>query len=178
MDLEDIIEGCKKQNPKAQKALYDMFSRKLFGVCLRYCKSREDAQDVFQEAFVKVFNSLDKYRGIGSLESWMRKVFINHSLNHYRYDKFLNSVCADDINIAYEDKELENMIDEYSNKKILEAIQKLPNKQRIIFNMVEVEEMSYEEVSDVLNISQGCIRAHNFKAKKKLKTLLKEFDKQ
>lgn len=174
MDLEEIIEGCKKGKPKAQKALYDMFSKRLFGVCLRYCRCRQDAEDVFQEAFVKVLNKIDKYKNIGSFEGWMRKLFINQALNYYRYDKRQFQISDDDIDIPSEDKENDGYIDDYSINKILDAIQQLSNQQRIVFNMIEVEGNSYEEVATLLEVSQECVRTHNFKAKKKLRHLLAE----
>lgn len=172
MDLEEIIEGCKKGKPKAQKALYDMFSKRLFGVCLRYCRCKEDAQDVFQEAFVKVFNKIDKYENFGSFEGWIRKVFINHAFNYYRYDKRQFQISNDDIDIPNDDNENDTYLDEYSTNKILDAIQKLSNQQRIVFNMIEVEGESYEEVAKFLDVTQECIRAHNCKAKKTLRSLL------
>ena len=173
MDLEEIIEGCKKGKPKAQKALYDMFSKRLFGVCLRYCRCREDAQDVFQEAFVKVFNKIDKYENFGSFEAWMRRVFINHAFNYYRYDKRMLQISNDDIDVPNDDND--TYLDEFSTNMILDAIQKLSNQQRIVFNMVEIEGESYEEVAKFLDVSQECIRTHNFRAKKTLRSLLLDF---
>jgi len=174
MDLEEIIEGCKKGKPKAQKALYDMFSKRLFGVCLRYCRCRQDAEDVFQEAFVKVLNKIDKYKNIGSFEGWMRKLFVNQALNYYRYDKRQFQISEEDIDIPSEEKENDGYIDDYSINKILDAIQQLSNQQRIVFNMVEIDGDSYEEVAKYLDVSQECVRTHNSKAKKKLRRLLVE----
>jgi len=174
MDLEEIIEGCKKGKPKAQKALYDMFSKRLFGVCLRYCRCRQDAEDVFQEAFVKVLNKIDKYENIGSFEGWIRRVFVNHAFNYYRYDKRQFQISDNDIDFSSEDSEDDNYLDDNSLNKILDAIQQLSNQQRIVFNMVEIEGRSYEEVAKYLDVSQECVRTHNFKAKKKLRSLLTE----
>ncbi len=174
MDLDKIIEGCIKGNPKAQKALYDMFSDKLFGVCLRYCRCREDAQDVFQDSFIKVFNSLDKYKPFGSFEGWLRKIFINQALNFYRYDKSFSHISTDDCDIPSEEIDNESFYDRFSNKMILDSVQKLANRQRIIFNMIEFEDCSYEEVANMLEVTQECVRTQLFKARKKLRTLLTE----
>lgn len=172
MDLDEIIEGCKKGKPKAQKALYDMFSGWLFGVCLRYCRSREDAQDVFQDAFVKVFNNIDMYENFGPIEGWLRKIFVNQAINFYRYDKAFLEISTDDINLPSEDNFHDALFDDYSTKKILDSIQKLPKKQRIIFNLIEIEGESYEEVAKLLNVTQECIRSQNSNAKKRLRELL------
>ncbi|MCK9320895.1 MAG: RNA polymerase sigma factor [Bacteroidales bacterium] len=172
MNLEEIIEGCKKGKPKAQKALYDMFAGKLFSLSLRYCKSREDAQDVFQEAFVKVFNNIQKYEDFGSFEGWMKRIFVNHALNFYRYSKANMYVSTNDIDIPYEDKDNDAYIDNYKNNEIIKAIQKLPSNQRLVFNMVEIEGLSYEEVASFLDVKEGTIRSQNSKAKANLRCLL------
>ena len=151
-----------------------MFSDKLFGVCLRYCRSREDAQDVFQDAFVKVFNSLDKYKPFGSFDAWLKRIFINQALNFYRYDKSFSHVSADDVQIPSDEIDNESFYDKFSNQMILDSVQKLANRQRIIFNMVEIEGCSYEEVANMLEVTQECIRTQNFKAKRKLRTLLSD----
>lgn len=177
MDLDEIIEGCKEGKPKAQKALYDMFSGRLFGVCLRYCRNRDDAKDVFQDAFVKVFNNIIMYDNFGSFDGWIRKIFVNQALNFYRYNKAFLQVSADDLNLISEENSNDALFDDYSTKKILDSIQKLPNKQRIVFNMIEVEGESYEDVAKFLNVSQECIRSQNSNAKKKLRELLYDIKK-
>lgn len=174
MDLDKIIKGCKKGNPKSQKALYDKFSKRLFWVCLRYCRNRQDAEDVFQDSFIKVFNSLDKYKPFGSFEAWLRIIFINQALNFYRYDKSFSHISTDDIDIPSKEDYSDSFYDEFSNKIILDSIQKLSSRQRIIFNMVEIEGDSYEEVADRLGITQGCVRTHIFKARKNLRELLSD----
>lgn len=176
MNLEEIIEGCKKGNPKAQKELYDMFSGKLFGLSLRYCKNREDAQDVFQEAFVKVFNNIQKYENFGSFEAWMKRIFVNHALNFYRYSKSNMYVSTNDVDIPCDDIDNDAYIDNYKNKEIVKAIQKLPNNQRLVFNMVEVEGQSYEEVAKFLDVKEGTIRSQNSKARANLRCLLSNLE--
>src|SRR5574344_2636880 len=124
MKIEEIIEGCKKRKPKAQKALYDMFSPKCFGICLRYCRSREDAEDVFQDSFAKVFENIDKYSYSGSFEGWINRIFINHPLNYYRKSN-LSSYSVElkeemlDNNIQ---ETSEDFMSDYSTEEIVSAI--------------------------------------------------------
>ena len=87
----DIIQGCIDGNPKMQETLYKMYSPKMFGVCLRYSGHQEDAQDILQEGFIKVFRNLEKFRREGSFEGWMRRIFVNTAIEHYR--KSINLPC-------------------------------------------------------------------------------------
>ena len=112
------------------------------------------------------------YDNFGSFDGWIRKIFVNQALNFYRYNKVFLQVSADDLNLISEENSNDALFDDYSTKKILDSIQKLPNKQRIVFNMIEVEGESYEDVAKFLNVSQECIRSQNSNAKKKLRELL------
>lgn len=176
MNLEEIIKGCKQGKPKAQKALYDMFAGKLFGLCLRYCKSEEDAKDIFQEAFIKVFNNINNYKDYGYFEAWIKKIFVNHALNFYRYDKSKVFLSTSEVDIPYNDKNNDDYIDNYTNTQIIRAIQKLPSKQRLIFNMIEIEGLAYKEIADLLESSESTIRSHYSKAKTSLRNMLLDIE--
>ena len=170
MELTDkeLVEKCIKKNPKAQKLLYDTYSPKLFAICLRYARNREDAQDIFQEAFIKVFDQIHKYNFQGALGAWLRKLFINVALNYYRYDKTTLSTDIQTIEISQTPLQIE----ELTNKELLETISKLPDRQRMIFNMIEIEGYSYQETSELLGENQSTLRGLNYKAKKNLQELL------
>lgn len=172
-DEKEIIEECKKGKPRAQKALYDKYSKKLFGLCIRYCRNSEDAQDVFQEAFVKVYYQLDKYDYKGSFEGWMRRVFVNHALNYYRYDK--RNVQVPEYEIDFVDQ---NVFDRFTRDELLGVIQRLSHNQRMIFNMVEVEGYSYTDVAEFMSITESGVRSQNFKAKRELQRMLLEAEKE
>ena len=165
---KELIEKCIKKNPKAQKALYDIYSPMLFGICLRYARNYEDAEDIFQEAFIKTFDQLHKYNFQGALGAWLRKLFINVALNYYRYDK--TNLTTDISNIEISQVALQ--LDEISNNEILEALKQLPDKQRIIFNLIEIEGYSYKEVSQQLEENESTLRGLNYKAKKNLQEML------
>lgn len=81
---EAIVQGCLKKDPKAQKAFYEFFSRTMYGICLRYSNSPDDAKDILQEGFIKVFAKLNQFSNKGSLEGWLKRLFINTALEHYR----------------------------------------------------------------------------------------------
>lgn len=170
---KELVEKCIKKNPKAQKALYDTYSSMLFGICLRYARNRQDAEDMFQDAFIKAFDQIHKYNFQGPLGAWLRKLFVNFALNYYRYDKANLNTDLESIAIG----ELPLQLDEISNQEILETINQLPDRQRIIFNMVEIEGYSYKEISQQLQENESTLRGLNYKAKNNLKNILTKQNK-
>jgi len=177
MKIEEIIEGCKKKKPKAQKALYDEFSGRLFALCLRYTHTREDAEDMFQEAFVKVFKAIDSYDYRGSFEGWLKRIFINYALNFYRSNKArlqTNNLNVMDNSLTQEEDENieDSFFASFTVKEIFESLKLLPFMQRMVFNLVEVEDYSYEDVANKFGLSNACIRTHNSRAKRNLRYIL------
>lgn len=177
MELTDkeLVEGCLKNDRKAQKALYDKYSAMLFGVCLRYARNRQDAEDIFQESFVKAYGQLNKYSHSGALAGWLRRLFINNALNYYRYDK--SYLCSTDVESYDVGKETLN-VDNYSTEEIIKAIEQLPDECRTVFNMVEIEGYSYQELSQMWNANQNTLRGFNFKAKRMLREYFEKMDKR
>ena len=165
---KELIEKCIKKNPKAQKALYDIYSPMLFGICLRYARNRQDAEDMFQDAIIKAFDQIHKYNFQGALGAWLRKLFVNFALNYYRYDKTTLSTDIATLEISQSPLQIQQL----SDKEILETIAKLPDKQRIIFNLIEIEGYSYKEVSQQLEENESTLRGLNYKAKKNLQEML------
>lgn len=175
MKIEAIIEGCKTHNEKAQKALYDIYCAKLWAVALRYARSHQDAQDIFQEGWIKAFANFNKYSNKGSLEGWLRRLFVNYALNYYRGSKNSfaiseNSLPSQDLSEEEEDQ-CEYMLN-FPTERIMECISLLPNMQRMVFNLVEIEGNTYSQVAKKLSLSEQCIRSHNCKAKQRLRQLL------
>ncbi len=163
---EEIVKKCLKKDPKAQKMFYDRFSPMLFGLCRRYARCKQDAEDIFQEAFVKAFEQLGKYSFKGSLEGWLRKLFVNHALNYYRYDKSAFFVDEQTFGKITE-KPLQ--IERLSSEELFKIIEELPEQLKLVFNLVEIEGYSYAELSEMWQVSQSSLRGMNFRAKQLLK---------
>ncbi|MDR0790871.1 MAG: RNA polymerase sigma factor [Bacteroidales bacterium] len=164
----EIIEGCKKQKPMSQKALYEKYSAKMFAVCLRYSRNKADAEDIFQDAFIKVFNVIKQFNFVGSFEGWLRRIFVNYALNYYRSGKkYLN--IDDDETIG---SETAVVWARFTREEILSAVNALPDNQRLVFNLVEIEGFSYDEVSVQMEIPNATARVLNFRAKALLKKAL------
>ncbi|MDR1847130.1 MAG: RNA polymerase sigma factor [Bacteroidales bacterium] len=164
----DIIEGCKKQKPLSQKALYDRYSAKMFAVCLRYARNKQDAEDIFQEAFIKTFNIVRQFSFIGSFEGWLRKIFVTCALNYYRSAKVYVKIDEVETDVSNTDF----FRSRFTPEELISAINALPDNQRFVFNLVEVEGYSYDEASAQMNIPNTTARVLNHRAKSMLKKIL------
>lgn len=168
---EEIIEGCKKGNKKAQKLLYDLYSRKYYGICLRYFKNSNEAEDALQEGFVRIFNNIGKFRFEGSFEGWMRKIIVNTTLNFYKSNfKHYYGTDYDEVEEKIEDEY--SASDTLTVELMLKTIQELPDGYRIVFNLFEIEGYSHKEIADMLGISVNTSKSQLMKAKKMLQKKL------
>ena len=166
----DLIKGCIEGNPEMQKLLYDQFSSKMYGVCLRYAENTEDASDVMQESFIKVYKSLPKFRGEGSFEGWIRRIFINTSIEHFRRKVKLYNVTEVQEN-TIEDTELD-ALDSLETKDILKIVNELSPGYKQVFNMHVIEGYSHKEIADVLGITEGTSKSQLARAKGVLKKII------
>ncbi|MDR1005392.1 MAG: sigma-70 family RNA polymerase sigma factor [Bacteroidales bacterium] len=160
----NIIEGCISKKPLCQKQLYDKYAAKMFAVCLRYARSRSDAEDIFQDAFIKVFNVIRSFNFIGSFEGWLRKVFVNYALNYYRSQKMYVEVNEQD-NITFD-------MSRFTLEEIVSCINCLPDNQRLVFNSVEIDGFSYDEIAIRMQMPVSTARVLNFRAKASLREML------
>lgn len=162
--LPAIIKGCKKNSPKAQKELYDIFSPRLFAVCLRYANNYTDAQDVLQEGFLKIFEKIQQYSNKGAFEGWMRRIMVNTALEKYRSQ--LRSIPTEEYMLHYYDSNAYNNINQgVTEKELLSLIQELTPKYRVVFNLYAIEGYSHKEISEMLNISEGTSKSNLSRAR-------------
>lgn len=155
---EDIVKGCIKQDAKAQRALYEKYSSRMFAVCIRYSRDREDAKDLLQEGFVTLFSKIETYSGIGSLEGWMRRIFVNTALMKLRKSDVLKD--AADINDAARHFDAgQDILAGISESEIIRLISQMPEGFKIVFNMSVIEGYSHKEIADTLGITEGTSRS-------------------
>lgn len=177
MSKEDLIEKCKKGDAVAQKALYHAFAPALRGVCLRYAKNRFEAEDIFQESFIKIFSRIKTYTGEGSFEGWLRRIVVNTAVDHFN-----KKVKNESSNISYEQVEdseagsCEEVMASLSTAELLQLIEQLPDGYRLIFNMYAIEGYSHKEIATMLGISEGTSKSQLSKARKLLQHLLHQYD--
>lgn len=172
----DLINGCIEGNRKMQEELYQRFSPKMYAVCLRYASNTEEAQDILQEAFIKVFRKIGSFRGDGSFEGWIRRIFVNTAIEHFRRRRYLQPVTEREEN-TIEGKSI-NALDGLAEKDILALIQELSPGYRTVFNMYVIEGYSHKEIGEMLGISEGTSKSQLSRAKVILQEMVKKFIEQ
>jgi RNA polymerase sigma-70 factor (ECF subfamily) len=171
MTEELILQGCQKNDPAAQQLLYQRYSPKMLSVCYRYAKSREDAEDMLQEGFVKIFLQINRYEHRGSLEGWILRVIVHTCINHLKKYKKFNDV----VDLAY----AANLIIREDNipgivqaKQIVESIRALPIGYRTVLNLYAIEGYSHKEIGSMLEIEESTSRSQYTRAKNLLEEIL------
>jgi RNA polymerase sigma-70 factor (ECF subfamily) len=173
--LFEIIEGCVRGDSKCQEIIYQKFYGKMLGACMRYSKDREEARDILQDGFVKVFTNIKQYGGSGSFEGWVHKIIINTALDIIRKNKQLIQYANSDYVEANAEEIKEEENNDYRNistEEIMQAVQQLPTAYRAVFNMFVVDGFSHKEIGEQLNISEGTSKSNLSKAKVLLKKIL------
>ena len=171
MTEKELIEACKREDRKGQKLLYDRYSPKMFGVCKRYARSREDAEDILLEGFYKVFKNIHQYQGSGSFEGWIRRIMVNEALMFLRKKhNFQLTVEVSNIELKTEINAEEELIAE----DILNMLDKLPTGYRTVFNLYVLEGYKHREIADILGISINTSKSQLILAKKRMQSMLKE----
>lgn len=171
-----VINGCLNEERWAQKALYESFYGRMLGVCMRYSNNSEDARDILNEGFIKVFRYLHRYKIGTSLDSWIRRIMINTSIDYYR--KELRHRTEDLEYAEYKAAQGADAVSMYTAKEILEVVQQLPPSYRAVFNLYAIEGYAHKEVGEMLGITESTSRSNLVKARTKLKDLLKNlYDK-
>lgn len=166
MSLEQLINNCKKNDIKAQEALYRLYSSKLFSVCLKYSRNYEEAQDNLQEGFLLIFEKIDQFGFKGSFEGWIKRLMVNYILQQYRKENFLN-IVKEDLPEDIEEVEIDD--ESISIDYLLKIIQELPDKYRLVFNLYAIDGYSHQEIADMLMISVGTSKSNLSRARMILK---------
>lgn len=177
LNQELIIQGCIDGDRRSQQALYEHFYGKMMVVCLRYAKDQDEALDMFQEAFIKVFNNLHKFGDKGSFEGWVRRIMVNTSIDHIRKNKKNNNMLElDDTHgsIQVEEEEGNEILESVNFQDLLALVQELTPAYRSVFNLYVVDGYTHKEIADLLEISVGTSKSNLSKAKVNLRKLLNE----
>ncbi len=164
-DIKNIIKGCLAGNRRDQELLYRRHAAKLYAVCLQYSGNDEEARDILQDGFIKIFENLIHYKHEGSFEGWMRRIVVNTALEKYRSKHNLHRV--DDIDLIPE-PDADPETDDYSGLEavdLLDIIRELPPKYRMVFNLFAIEGYSHREISQMFNISEGTSKSNLSRAR-------------
>ncbi|MFP3861065.1 MAG: RNA polymerase sigma factor [Bacteroidales bacterium] len=167
-DLTNIVKACKKGDKKSQKLLYDIFSPRLYGLCLRYSSDEHEAKDLLQEGFIKIFSKLNQYKNQGSLEGWMKRIVINTAMENFRKSNNL-ILRHSDIHLENTHVKYEHVLEELNSKDLLRMIQSLSPQYRAVFNLYAIEGYNHQEIAHKLNISEGTSKSNLSRAREMLK---------
>lgn len=173
MNETQLIEGCLNGSYHAQKELYNRYSPLMMGVCMRYASNEEEAEDILQEGFIKVFRHLHTFQGRGALGAWIRRIMVNTALQNYRetknarmhveYEKVDFFLEADDDTLA-----------DLSAEDLMNKIQQLPAGYRTVFNLYAVEGYNHKEIAKELDISEGTSKSQYSRARALLRKMIEE----
>lgn len=170
--LDTIIKGCLQHRKADQYRLYAMYAKKMFGLCLRYAATHDEAQDILQEGFIKVFNKLPSYKAKGAFEGWMRRIFVNTAIEKYRERMYHLPI---EQYVDYENLVNHNHgPDELGAREVLALVQQLPLQYRLGFNLYAIEGYSHKEISEKLAISESTSRSNLARARMLLRNSLSQ----
>lgn len=170
----ELIQGCLKKDRRYQEEFYGRYASKMLAVCRRYAKSQGEAEDILHEGFIKAFSKLNRFKGNGSLEGWVRRIMVNTALESFRKNKNLSLVeeVEDNNELKMEAKALTNM----SADEILMLIQRLPTGFKVVFNLYAIEGYTHKEIADELGITIGTSKSQLSRARAALQQMIKSND--
>jgi RNA polymerase sigma-70 factor (ECF subfamily) len=179
--LKALIDGCLKGDRRSQQAIHKMFYGKMKVVCMRYTRDGDQAMDIVQEGFLKVFNNLEKYTGVGTFEGWVRRIMVNLAIDRFRRLKHDFVLLGENQNLedweenSTSEEEAENENEEIYSitpEQIIDAMQQLSPAYRTVFNLYVYEDYTHQDIAETLGISVGTSKSNYAKARKNMKKLL------
>jgi RNA polymerase sigma-70 factor (ECF subfamily) len=181
--LAGLVDGCLAGDRRSQQRVHELFYGKMMAVCLRYTKNHDQAKDILQDGFIKVFRSMEKFNREGSFEGWIRRIMVNTAIDHFRRTKNSYLLLGEERSIEdFGDQDEEDVLEDDGQEEeldlkpadVINAMQKLTPAYRTVFNLYVFEEMTHKEIADSLGINIGTSKSNLAKAKQNLKKLLKK----
>ncbi len=165
-----LIERCVRREEKARRELYELFSKAMYQVCLRYAKDKDQAEDIFQEAFIKVFENLGKVTEPKALAGWIKTTFVHTAIDYVR--KHSKVQHADIDSMVKQPGANDYIVESIMAEDIMKMVQKLPAKPRMVFNLYVMEGFNHREIAEMMEMSEGTSKSLLFDARKLLKEAL------
>ena len=173
MDDTSLVIECVKGDSRAQRILFERFSKKMLGVCMRYAKSTEQAEDVLQDGFIKVFSKLNDFKHDGSLEGWIRRIMVNTSLDQIRKEnKLMGNTSLDNVDYKLQNNAF--VLENLAAKDLMKMVQSMPVGYKVVFNMFAIEGYSHKEISEHLGISENTSKSQYSRARAYLRERLEK----
>jgi RNA polymerase sigma-70 factor (ECF subfamily) len=155
-----------------QRMLYEKFSPKMYALCIRYAGNNDDAQDILQDGFVKVFGNIAKFKGTGSFEGWIRRIIVNTAIEHFRKKNTLQAIDGHTENQLADDQT--NIFNLLEAKELLDVIKSMPAGYRTVFNLYAVEGYTHKEIATMMNLTEGTSKSQYARAKSWLQERIKK----
>jgi len=175
---KELAEECCRHNRHAQKELYRLYSPKMRGICLRYAKDADEAKDIMQEGFIKVYQNINKFSGSGSLEGWIRRIIVNTAITQINKSKKhkQNMQISNENEMVVEEENEDLLSANFSQELLLKALNNLSEDFRLVFNLYFIEEYSHKEIAELLGINENTSRTRLIRARTQLKDYLTNFN--
>ncbi len=171
---DELLNGCKKRNPHAQKRLYETYSSKMYAISYRYVKDSMEAEDVLVTAFTKIFERIDQFKNEGSFEGWIRRVVVNEALTHLRRNRSM--YVETELEAADREPDYSSISDHLEAEDLMHMIQELPSGYRMVFNLYAIDGYSHKEIAEQLDISENTSKSQLSRARAYLQKILLERD--
>lgn len=169
---EEILKGCKKNKREYQEILYRKYATKMYGICLSYAGERDLAQDMLQDAFIKVFSKIKDYKPTGSLEGWIRRIVSNTAIDHLRkLQRNKNFIPQEEA--EFKESDSISGFEKLKTQDLLNQVKMLPEGARLVFNLYAIEGFTHKEIATKLEISEGTSKSQFNRARKLLMKWLK-----
>ena len=174
-DIRRLLAECKKGDQAAQKGLYDLYAPKMLVVALRYSKTTHETEDIIQEAFLKIFKSIDTLREVEKIEGWIKRIVVNTALNQNRSKLYMFPMAELNENSKTSSENMD--LSSFHFKELLKMIQSLPAGCQVIFNLFAIEAYTHQEIAEKLGISSGTSKSQYARARVLLQEMVKESQK-
>ena len=177
MTEEQLIKACIREDAACQKELFNRFSGRMLGVCNRYARNSEDAEDILQDAFIKIFDKIHQFKFQGSFEGWIRRIVVNTALKKYSVSRYTKEVSGYEIKDKDESMTEPPAYSHLTQKELMELINNLPDGYRVIFNLYVIEGYQHDEIAEMLGIQPGTSRSQLVKARTMLQKQILQLQK-
>jgi RNA polymerase sigma-70 factor (ECF subfamily) len=172
-----LIKACIREDAASQKAVFDLYSGRMLTVCLRYARSSADAEDILQDAFIKVFDKMHQFKFEGSFEGWIRRIVVNTALKKYSLRRYEKEVVGYEIKDKDESSIEASAYTDLTAKELMDLINALPSGYKLIFNLYVIEGYQHDEIAEMLGIQPGTSRSQLVKARNMLQKQILELQK-
>jgi RNA polymerase sigma-70 factor (ECF subfamily) len=174
LSVDDLLEGCRREERRTQELLYKVLASRMLGVCMRYAKDQFEAEDILQIGFVKVFKKVGEFRGDGSFEGWIRRIMVNTAIESYRKNQRMMNVV--DIDEVFDAPQVTFDMNGLEVKDLMNLIQSLSPGYKLVFNLYAIEGYSHKEIADQLGITEGASKSQLSRARAILKEKIKKME--